>query len=392
MKLIVSAIYSDNLGDGVLALSAEHLMEKIPGVSVAHLDISGRNGWTAEVDESGSEVVAKSGLVKRIFYRLPSVARYLATLVAWFLIFKPRLRRQIDQVAEKGIDHVVIAGGQLISDIYWNFPLKLSFIVSWAERNNIRVSFLAVGVSSDFSPIGRKLFAKALTSDVVNTVGVRDQLSLTNLEGNFDVSGVLVPDAGLWSKDCFGSDVSASTVVGLGISSPEELGLHASLGVSSPTYKAFWHEVVGLLTSKGYSVALFSNGSADDEGYKNSFFSELIHSESGRGLVTNVKRPLVPQELCSIIASFNGIISHRLHANIIANSYCIPSVGLKWDKKLESYFQLLGQEGLCLDMTSPAAVVEALEQAMAVPVDIESIDHLKNQTLSQVELIAKGQI
>lgn len=390
MNLVVSAIYSDNLGDGVLALSTEHLLHQAADTPVFHLDISGRDGWETHQGEHAERT--KPSLIKQFFYCLPSWLRYFATLAGWFLIFRPRLKRQMDKIDGRSVDHLVVAGGQLISDIYWNFPLKLSFIISWAQRSNIRVSFLAVGVSSDFSFVGRRLLAKALSSEVVTLVGVRDHLSLTNLENNFSAKGIVIPDAGLWAMECFDRNLATKDVIGLGISSPDELGLHASLGVDIEAYKLFWHDLTSHLVLKGYEIALFTNGSADDEAYKDALFSELIRDERFSASVSNMKRPLVPQELCSLIGSFCGVISHRLHANIIANSYCIPSIGLKWDKKLDSYFKLIGKEARCLDMSSSIVVVNELERAMKEAVDKKSIDSLKNRTLIQVEAIARGEI
>lgn len=44
-------------------------------------------------------------------------------------------------------------------------------------------------------------------------------------------------------------------------------------------------------------------------------------------------------------------MAHRLHANIVAYGLNIPSIGMNWDKKVESFFELTGRKRYLFDLS-----------------------------------------
>jgi hypothetical protein len=100
-----------------------------------------------------------------------------------------------------------------------------------------------------------------------------------------------------------------------------------------------------------------------------------------------ISAPKHPKELAKTISGFRALISHRLHANIIAHSYAIPTVGLKWDAKILSYFILIDREQFCLEMRSPEEIVDALLRSISVGVPIDVIDDLKESTAHFVQSV-----
>lgn len=71
------------------------------------------------------------------------------------------------------------------------------------------------------------------------------------------------------------------------------------------------------------------------------------------------------------IAGFRAIIAHRLHANIIAYSLGIPSVGLSWDHKVVDIGTISGRERYFTHVTAttPADTVALLHAAIAEGID-----------------------
>src|SRR5690606_27816391 len=47
-----------------------------------------------------------------------------------------------------------------------------------------------------------------------------------------------------------------------------------------------------------------------------------------------------PAELVRTIAGCSLVIGHRMHACIVAHSFSIPTIGLRWDPKLDAFFAL----------------------------------------------------
>jgi polysaccharide pyruvyl transferase WcaK-like protein len=383
---ILSAIYSDNLGDGVLALATEKLVSlNNSEIEIVHLDISGREDWPRNDIKSNSKL-------KKIFHALPGYFKDIATLFGWFFIFKPKVKGELKELIAYKPDRIIVAGGQLISDIHLNFPLKLSYIIKWANKNNIDVSYLAVGVAEKYSFIGRYFFNRALSSPCVNFLGVRDKDSLKNLSCSFGVVGNLIPDAGLWASEIYRARSSKNSFkVGLGISSPDELGLHSELKMDEASHTKFWLELVRKLIDIGFKPVLFTNGSSDDEQYKERFvlLLEKLHLSKN---VDIAEKPSRPNELLELISSLGGLISHRLHANIIAHSYGVPSIGLKWDTKLESYFQLIGREKQCVNNFDVDLAIKELLIAIESGVPLQTIANLKSKTSDAVNIITRKKI
>lgn len=380
---ILSAIYSDNLGDGVLALATEKLISlNNSEIEIVHLDISGREDWSHNDKNSNSRL-------KRIFHALPGYFKDIATILGWFLIFKPKVKGELKELIAYKPDLIIVAGGQLISDIHLNFPLKLSYIIKWANKNNIDVSYLAVGVAGKYSFIGRYLLNNALTLPCVKFLGVRDEDSLKNLSYNFGAIGRLVPDSGLWASEIYKVRSPKNNFkVGLGISSPNELGLHSELEVDDASHTEFWLELVIKLIDIGFEPVLFTNGSSDDEQYKERFVL-LLEKQHLSNNVDVAEKPSSPNELLKLISSFGGLISHRLHANIIAHSYGVPSIGLKWDTKLESYFQLIGREKQCINNFDVDLAIKELLIAIESGVPLQTIANLKSKTSDAVDIITR---
>ena len=112
-------------------------------------------------------------------------------------------------------------------------------------------------------------------------------------------------------------------------------------------------------------------------------------SQSSLGLINEVKvsqRCYNPKELVDLIAEFSGIISHRLHANIVANALGIPSVALTWDKKVQSYFDLIDRGDCCFKDTSPPnEIVARLRCALQEGISEESLARLKKTSLEKLK-------
>jgi len=335
MKIVICAVpYSPNLGDGVIYENIKQLLlERVPGAQVGALDIAGRDDYV-------TAGISKKSLVSKV----PKLLRPYAVCTYFSLQYFLRWRRKwISQLADA--DLVVVGGGQLLLDVHLNFPVKL-FLLSKAVKaagKSGKVAVFGVGVSKSMSSAGTGLTKRAWENLAPIQASTRDIASAQNLKlilgQPLDVK--VTPDPGIYSQQTFAAFLpprAAGNVLGICISSPLELN---QAGVEKQDYSErigkYFQELAIQAVTLGYRVHLFTNGSPEDEAFKDALAAGLDPE------IVNLPRPGTPSQLVANIGRCDCIIAHRLHANIVAYALDIPSIGLNWDSKVQSFFELTGR-------------------------------------------------
>lgn len=384
--------YSDNLGDGVIGDSLAWMLGQVrPGWTVGHFDLAGRTGFAPR------DAVALSP-AKRLFYALPAPLRACAMRLAW-----PRLRRRVSAAWEAGARRpgyrMIVGGGQVVSDIALNFPLKFDLLSRRLAADAAPVAVYAVGVSSSFSAAGRRLFQDAFDRLDLRWFGARDADSLGHLRARFSLapcSPRKTIDPAVWAADAYGvaRAANARPRIGIGVAHPLELGAHASApgAHGEDAAFAFLEALVRGLAARGLAPVLFNNGSAEDQLFTDKVAARL--RAAGAAGFDMAARPRVPAELVSTIAGFDAIVAHRLHANIVAFSLGIPAVGMRWDRKVESFFAETGRGGYCIGSFADAGAALALvERALGghrAAQDAARLAELKAFAMAELELLAQA--
>ena len=80
---------------------------------------------------------------------------------------------------------------------------------------------------------------------------------------------------------------------------------------------------------------------------------------------------------------FDFIISHRLHSSIIARSIGVGSIGLIWDKKVESFYESIDAKeyslrGDAIDEKKILCLIEKYKFDNGMEKNIENIAELKS--------------
>jgi Uncharacterized conserved protein len=388
---LLSARYSDNLGDGVIGDCLEWMIRRIrPGNEIIHMDVAARR-------EFSPRDATKVSPAKRVFYSLPMPLRPLAVLLAW-----PLQRSRLSSAWEETLSSrhrpgqvcAIVAGGQLISDVALNFPLKINFASRQLSSIKCPVAIFAVGASSEISPLGRRLFQRAFDQIDLRWVGARDRDSLKNLQA-FELKPEprLTIDPAVWAKDAYqiGRKVDQGNVVGIGIAHPDELSAHVSEGASlaRDDFVEFVRALVGHISPYCKTV-LFNNGSAEDELFTKYIASKLYSNGFEIEVAT---RPETPRALVETISQFDVVVAHRLHSNIIGFSFGIPTIGMRWDKKVESFFMESGRSDYCLPFLDAAAAGDLIRRAISrtdAEADQERLQKLKSFAMTELELLIQA--
>lgn len=359
--------FSPNLGDGVISDCVAWLARtNLQNSEVVFLDLAGRASF-------GAVTVANRRLVISLLNRLP---KSLQSLVLCTFLGREvnRKLRPAWRSLLAGVDFAVIGGGQLLSDANLNFPLKLRGLIEEIRERDIPTGIYACGASISGKGLGCRLLREVLVAPQVKHVSVRDPESVRGIElltNGYRHPGLAV-DPAVHVADAYSQVLSATKGrrfdVGVGLSHPENMK-HASGRLQVPP------EVIGdsiaqlcrHLTAIGKRVALFTNGAEEDECF-------LTHVAGTHGLldldsIVRMPRPSEPAELVSNIAEMTTLVSHRLHASIIAFGLSRASVGLDWDNKVSEFYTIANMQNYMIhnDHFCAGTLIEVVEKALNNP-------------------------
>lgn len=364
--LQVGEIYAINLGDRVIAESLAYLLRKMfPDASVSQFDWAStrRPECPVPMNSRGDKrsiprvrldgpafMKVKKGLKKNSYIKAAlNTFRYVKGLVG----SKSQWDRYTTKVSDA--DLIVVGGGQLLMDNSLTFPVRLFRLVKCAEKYNVPVVIFGVGVGGSWSRLGLRLLSRSLCSSQVSGVVVRDRVSKTRLESyvpQLRAPLVVGVDPALISKEVYVNCLlSKRESIGIGVICPDVVYRHDILHplAQADFSKEFWETLTLKLLSEGKRVVLFSNGDPLDQSFARLIKDRVWHSSPNSAVLLDIaERPLSSESLVEIISGFEKMVAGRLHANIIAVSLGIPSVGLAWDDKVSSFYSDLGWPERCV--------------------------------------------
>lgn len=389
---LLNVKYSPNLGDGLLSECLERELEAcLPGSRVFSIDLAGRRVW-ASIGRS------RRGDALRLLEALPAFARRLVAQIALAALVRLRLRRHFrDRLAR--CRAAVLGGGNLLTDADLNFPTKIAAALHEARRRRLPVAVHAVGAAACWSRRGRKLFAGALGSVRLVAAAVRDARSQAAWIGQLEPAGLppaaLVGDPGLLAARHYPAPSSAPPdpdlpLAGLCITAPLALRYHANAGRAQADLAQWYGDTARALAEAGLRVALFSNGSPEDREYLARMGPVWVRRACGP--VTIVNPFPEPAALVGFLRGCDVVVAHRMHATIAAHALAVPTIGLRWDVKLDSFFALAGREDFVVDTAThdgPAMAI-LVQRALAQGVDRTALAALIERTRADVARMAKA--
>ena len=278
-----------------------------------------------------------------------------------------------DQAFIKNADVIVFAGGGLIKykrERFWEF---IPEILRIAEENKIPVFMNAVGVEGfDESDERCRKLKNALNLSCLKGITVRDDFDLLKSKYIISPKEWLAPvfDSAVFSSRVYSTPLALKenrkNKIGLGIA---RSGLYVDYGYvkSTKEYQLdFWSSIIKILNNQGMEWEIFVNGLKDDW----LFGKEVLNYAGINDYSKLVNCPAFGKELYTTISSYSGIIATRLHANIIAFSAGVPSIGLVWNKKLSQFGTRIGYPERFYELTdkSPTEVVNDITRIIELGV------------------------
>lgn len=372
-KIVVFAVrFSANLGDGIISDCVEHTIKEVqPDTEVVHIDLAGRHEFR--------QVVFKNRkLALKVLPRLPL---WLRQQIMQFVIGH-KLRSLAPEWREtlQDADLAVIGGGQLFSDSDLNFPLKIALVAELCESLNVPIAIYGVGAALGWTAKGKELFNRLVSKNLVH-IAVRDvnsQHALSAQMPSLTTPIDVVPDPAVIAQDCFGdasADIAklASNRVGICITADEVLNYHADTSIAGHgRVRDLFKDLILELATRGKTASVFTNGAQEDEEALVQICAEPdIAPLLADGTLARIPPCQTPTHLALAISAHDVIVGHRLHANIVAYSNKLPSVGLGWDRKVQSFFEMTERQDHCSTHSAltAAKLCDLIEAAAADPID-----------------------
>lgn len=383
MKIVIFAVpFSPNLGDGIIYECLKYAIERaFPGHSVDCCDISGRTGYINS--QSNQEVRSRKFLAA-----IPPFIRPIFPLIRFAILSRKKLKSHYNKNA-KSACLAIIGGGQLFSDVALNFPIKISLLSNVLQNYDYPKIVYGVGVPKNISSTGRQLFKNSLSRIAPKLIATRDEESLSRINAIHDgCHKAIVFDPAVITSLIY-PPVNNSTKqrknIGISVIAEAAVKLGRKSGPTGTHTIEFYAAVGKILLSLGYEVTYISNGSFDDHAFLQEIQAknkDIANSQC----VKFIDQPYTPKDLAETISVLDGLVADRLHANIIAYSYGIPSVGFSRDEKAPAFFDAVNRSKFCLDeKSSPGHVVETLRLAITEGLPRDEVIKAQNTTLLQIE-------
>lgn len=264
-------------------------------------------------------------------------------------------------------DVIIFAGGGLIKYKRENFYKYVPDIIEVAEKYDIPVYFNCVGVEGYDETDDRCLRLKhAINQACVKGMTVRDDFNV--LSGNY------LEDKKEWLGKALDSAAFSSEVyqcngrksegkIGLGIAHDHLFKDYGLPFITREFLLDFWKGIIEGLQREGYRWEIFTNGLYEDYKFALEILEYVGIADKERYLV---HRPVEGKELAKTISNYEGVIAVRLHANIIAFSMGVPSIGLVWNEKMLRWGEASGypERFISAEDIEANKVLGALEYAL----------------------------
>lgn len=284
-------------------------------------------------------------------------------------------------------DAVVFPGGGMNGPGVNRIVIKILDILE--ETGQADVFFNAVGISrKNVNKRNVKLLKKIFNRPQVKQITTRGSIKKLKryLTAEKPYPPKLVLDAAMWVNEAYGVEKKkGAEVIGIGVIRPEIFGL-LGWDISVDDVFRIYIDIIRELKRRGYQWQLFTNGSKQDY-----CFGELLLERMGLEKEQYMGENVASgQALVEKIAGYRAVIAARLHANIIATSLNIPSVGLVWNDKMNMFAGTVGCEERYISgetLFDAEYVVNQMEQAIRNGYDREKIDKMKKRTILTIKNI-----
>lgn len=321
--LLVGEYYSDNLGDPLLCQTVERLiLEAYPDARIIPFDLTGRVSETEYYEPKTSpfwDWVTKQVYDRFLYYRRAAIMRAydrdkMRALRVWYRLKELQKQHRFDLV--------IFAGGSLFMDY---FAGMINLIIRRFALSRTKILFHACGMSTlDEDAI--YLLRQVLASRKVVSISLRD---------SYDRFTELFPTKAKVVKT-YDTALNCSRLY----EGSREKKIPLGIGLIDRCYDQQL-SLIRYFLGRDIHWKAFTNGSPYDWEYAAKLLTDAGIPEEQLETYLE-KRPVTVQELIDTVTGFEKIIAFRMHCQIVAASFGVPSFGFAWDAKVMEFYEKLG--------------------------------------------------
>ena len=321
--LLVGEYYSDNLGDPLLCQTVERLiLEAYPDARIIPFDLTGRVSETEYYEPKTSPVmdrVTRWVYDRFLYYRRAAIMRAydrdkMRALRVWYRLKELQKQHRFDLV--------IFAGGSLFMDY---FAGMINLIIRRFALSRTKVIFHACGMSTlDEDAI--YLLRQVLASRKVVSISLRD---------SYDRFVELFPTKAKVMKT-YDTALNCSRLY----EGSREKKILLGIGLIDRCYDQQL-SLIRYFLGRDIRWKAFTNGSPYDWEYAAKLLADAGIPEEQLETYLE-KRPVTVQELIDTVTGFEKIVAFRMHCQIVAASFGVPSFGFAWDAKVTEFYEKLG--------------------------------------------------
>lgn len=321
--LLVGEFYSDNLGDPLLCQTVQKLiLREYPDARIIPFDLTGRVSETEyyePVTSSRMDRVTEWFYDRFLYYRRFAILRAydkdkLRARRIWYRLKELRKHHRFDLV--------IFAGGSVFMDY---FAGVINLILRQFAFSRTKILFHACGMST-------------LDEDAIyllrQVLGLRNVVSIS-LRDSFDKFSALFPTKAKVVKT-YDTALNCSRLW----EASGEKKIPLGIGLIDRCYDQQL-ALIRYFLHRDIQWKAFTNGSSYDWEYAAKLLMDAGIPEEKIPQYLE-RRPVTVQELIDTVTGFERIIAFRMHCQIVAASYGVPSFGFAWDAKVAEFYEKLG--------------------------------------------------
>lgn len=333
--LLVSFFNSHNIGDCIIAESLYNTVSK--EYETEKYSYSGDPYTITDINDIIKTNSKNSNKIKKNVYRLIKKTKLEKLISNYKLIKNKDIFKELEEKM-KNIDLLVIGGGNMIFDTERNSASAKKFdsFITLAKKNNKKIFAIALGIGPFFNSQQEKDACQALSK--CDYISFRDQKSydiyVKHIKKTDNVYVTVDPVFFLPNYNI----KKESTKKTIGVNLFNSKLIHASKEEYDKLVNEYCILIEKLRLSLNVKVILFSTDLTDYETiYK--VYNQLSNKKN-----IEVHEINGFNDLIELYGKLTILVGMRMHSMIIAITQHIPVVGISWQPKVDSFFNIINKK------------------------------------------------
>ena len=319
-----------NLGDPLICQTVEYLFKQSIPEPTEWVPINIRDCFDCERTKRNKRLEWIFVFLRKVSHHIP-----------WngFYDWRVRLAAKAIENTMGDVDWGIVAGGGVIHYTFHESWLGVCAFIRACKKKQIPVAMNAVGVEGfDIHNHKCQLLYHYLNEPTVHYISTRDDFDSLKqyIAAASPIRIEKTVDPAIFCSSLFNNTKDEqSQTIGIGLIRKNILRDYKSCTVPIDLVEYYAQLYQGIL-EKGFTPSFFTNGNEEDLDIVPDIEKKLGHS-------IEVSVPSSLEQLISIITSYKGIITARMHSCIIAYSYRVPAVAFVWNEKIAFWGRRINQ-------------------------------------------------